>query len=113
MNRLLICAASLASLSAYAEPKLAAAEEAPKLVVVVVVDQMRRSEIDTLCATFHRRLSPAAQGRGAARRTLRPAEHLHRPRPRADPVGVLRLPERHLSEQVVQSRHRPIREHAL
>jgi predicted AlkP superfamily pyrophosphatase or phosphodiesterase len=52
MNRLLICAASLASISAYAGPKLAGAEEPPKLVVVVVVDQMRRSEIDTLAPHF-------------------------------------------------------------
>jgi len=48
MNRPLICTAFLASISACAAPRPAAAEEAPKLVVVVVVDQMRRSEIDTL-----------------------------------------------------------------
>ncbi len=101
MNRLLICAASLASISAYAGPKLAAAEEAPKLVVVVVVDQMRRSEIDTLAPHFT----------GGFRRLLKEGARLdgHHgqqntytgPGPRADPVGVLRLPERHLSEQVV------------
>jgi predicted AlkP superfamily pyrophosphatase or phosphodiesterase len=48
MNPLLIRAAFLAILSACAGPRLAAAEETPRLVVVVVVDQMRRSEIDSL-----------------------------------------------------------------
>ncbi len=48
MNRMLICAVLLASISAHVAPKSAAAGEAPKLVVVVVVDQTRRSEIDRL-----------------------------------------------------------------
>jgi len=48
MNRLLICAAFLASISAHAASQSDAAEKAPKLVVVVVIDQMRRSEFDTL-----------------------------------------------------------------
>ena len=48
MNRLSICGALLVSISAHTARNPASAEEAPRLVVVVVVDQMRRSEIDTL-----------------------------------------------------------------
>ena len=47
MKRLLICAALLAITSAHAT-RSASAGEAPRLVVVVVIDQMRRSEFDTL-----------------------------------------------------------------
>ena len=52
MNRLLVCAALLTSISADTTSRAAAAAEAPKLVVVVVIDQLRRSEIDRLGPHF-------------------------------------------------------------
>jgi predicted AlkP superfamily pyrophosphatase or phosphodiesterase len=65
MNRLLICAVLLASKCACAAPDLAAAEVPPRLVLVVVVDQMRRSEIDQLrphlTGGFHRLLGEGAR----------------------------------------------------
>jgi predicted AlkP superfamily pyrophosphatase or phosphodiesterase len=65
MNRLSIFSACLASISACTVLKLAEAEEAPRLVVVVAVDQMRRSEIDQLrphlTGGFRRLLSEGAR----------------------------------------------------
>ena len=52
MNRLLVCAALLTSMSADTTSRAAKAAEAPKLVVVVVIDQLRRSEIDRLGPHF-------------------------------------------------------------
>ena len=52
MNRLLVCAALLTSMSVDTTSRAAAAAEAPKLVVVVVVDQLRRGEIDRLGPHF-------------------------------------------------------------
>ena len=66
MKRLLIRVAILGSLCTYASPRPTGAEEAPKLVLVVAVDQMRRSEIDKLRPHFtggFRRL--LSEGRGS------------------------------------------------
>ena len=62
---------------------------------------------------LHGRIQAAARARGRPRRPLRPAEHLHRPGPRAHPLGLVWLPERHHSEQVVQPRNWALRGHAV
>ena len=91
----------------------ASAADVPSLVVLVVVDQLRADYLHRLGPTSRRRFQAAPARRGRLPRALRPAEHVHRPGPRAHRLGLVRVPERHHPEQVVQPRARPLGGDAL
>ena len=101
--------AGLLSISAVAEPALAAPApapaEAPRLVLLVAVDQMRYDYLPALRLRLHRRLPAAPAGRGRLHeRAPRPLPLGHRGRALDDAHRGPALDQRHRRQRLVRPR---------